>query len=290
MLYNIFLKINRMLKIHAPYLNLKYTLECWQCFRRKNHGEYYTQILIDRVVKLRKNWDYLFVESDNDYHLKEVIYDYFDFYTDYQSVESEISQIDDNIKKAVSNTSGLRILNQNFFEIVISYIISANNNIPRISKSIGKISQIFGQKVIFENQEYYLFPKPSLLQKASISDLQDCGVWYRAPYIIDTVSKFCEWKFDLDFSESTEILRKELLQFKWIWPKVADCILLFSLQKKESFPIDTRVEKVMNELYIHDKTDKNIKKDIQKYVKDNFWSYAWLIQEHLFYNKRMGRI
>ena len=279
-----------MIKIETNCLNLKYSLECWQCFRRQNHGDYYTQILADRVVKLRQEWEYLFVESDNDYHLKEVIQDYLDFYTDYQKVESEISKIDNNIKKAVNNTSGLRILNQNFFETVISYIISANNNIPRISKSIEKISQKFWQKVIFENQEYYLFPRPALLQKATISDLQDCGVWYRAPYIIDTVSKFCKWKFDFDFSDSTEVLRKQLLQHKWIWPKVADCILLFSLQKKESFPIDTRVEKVMNELYIHSETDKDIKKEIQKYVKNNFWSYAWLIQEHLFYNKRMAWI
>lgn len=279
-----------MLEIQTKCFNLKYTLECWQCFRWQNHGEYYTQILADRVVKLREDGESLFVKSDNDYHLNEVVHDYFDFYTDYQNIELEISDIDDNIKKAVKHTSGLRILNQNFFETVISYIISANNNIPRISKSIEKISQKFWKKVVFENQEYYLFPTPASLQKASILDLQDCGVWYRAPYIIDTVSKFCEWKFDFDFSDSTEILRKELLQFKWIWPKVADCILLFSLQKKESFPIDTRVEKVMNELYIHDKSDKNIKKDIQKYVKNNFGPYAWLIQEHLFYNKRMGRL
>jgi N-glycosylase/DNA lyase len=127
-------------------------------------------------VKLRKDGEYLFIESDNDYHLHEVIRDYFDFYTDYQNIEAEISKIDDNIQKAVNNTSGLRILNQNFFEIVISYIISANNNIPRISKSIEKISQRFGQKIIFEDQEYYLFPRPALLQKASMSDLQDCGV------------------------------------------------------------------------------------------------------------------
>lgn len=279
-----------MCEIKTEKFNLKYTLECWQCFRQQNFWDYYIQILSDRVIKIRQNWDIISVSSYKNDNLENIIKQYFDLNEDYKKIENEISKIDWNIKIAVKNTSWLRILNQDFFETVISYIISANNNIPRISKSINKISEKFGDKVEFENQIFYLFPRPEQLQKATISDLQNCWTWYRAPYIIDTVNRFCNWEIDLDPKANTEILRKELLKFKWIWPKVADCILLFSLQKKDSFPIDTRVQKVMNELYIHYPNKKNINKQIQNYVKTNFWDYAWLIQEHLFYNKRIWLI
>lgn len=280
-----------MIKIKTNHFNLNYTLTCGQCFRaQKINDNTFYQILSDRVVKIKQDWDIIKIESNTNNNLEKIIRQYFDLDTDYNKLESEISKIDSNISKAIKNTSWLRILNQNFFETIISYIISANNNIPRISKSINKISEKFGEKIEFDNNIFYLFPSPENLKKATIQDLQDCWTWYRAPYIIDTVSKFCHWELNLNPKEDTEILRKKLLKFKWIGPKVADCILLFSLQKKDSFPIDTRVEKVMNELYIHSTTNKNIKKDIQKYVKDNFWDNAWLIQEHLFYNKRMWRL
>lgn len=279
-----------MIQLKTKNFNLKYTLECGQCFRRKKIDNFYIQILSDRVVKLEQNWEYLNISSNKPENLEETIKNYFDLYEDYGKIENQISKIDKNIKNAVKNTNWLRILNQEFFETVISYIISANNNIPRISKSINLISENFWKKVSFEGNEYYLFPDAKSLKNATLSDLKSCWVWYRAEYIIDTTSKFYNWELNCNINHSYPEYKKYLLKFKWIWSKVADCILLFSLQKKESFPIDTRVEKVMNELYIHNQNDKDNKKEIQKYVKNNFWKYAWLIQEHLFYNKRMWRI
>ncbi len=278
------------IQIKTNYFNLKYTLECGQCFRRQKKWNFYYQILSDRVVKLHQDGNILSVTSNNFENLEKIIKHYFDFDVDYWKIENDISQIDKNIKLAVQNTSWLRILNQNFFETVISYIISANNNIPRISKSINKISKTFGDQIIFDDEIFYLFPTIWQLQTVSVSDLEKCWVWYRAPYIVATVQNLFEHRNLIDETQDTKILRKQLLNFKWIWPKVADCILLFALQKKESFPIDTRVEKVMKELYLPDYTWNNIKKEIQKYIQVQFWKYAWLIQEHLFYNKRMWRI
>lgn len=277
-------------QIKTNCFNLSHTLECGQCFRWQKKWDIYFQILSDRVVKLQQKWSILEISSNKTENLKNTIINYFDLDLDYWKIENEISQIDENIQSAVKNTSWLRILNQNFFETVISYIISANNNIPRISKSINKISEKYGEKVDFDGEIFYLFPTISQLKNATIWELERCGVWYRSPYIIETAKNLCNCQNLINRDDETNIIRKQLLSLKWIWPKVADCILLFSLQKKESFPIDTRVEKVMKELYLPDYTWNNIKKEIQNYVQSHFWKYAWLIQEHLFYNKRMWRI
>ena len=159
--------------IKVTCFNLKYTLECGQCFRwNKIDEEYYIGVIKDRVIKIKQKGNKLYVSSDNMNNLENVIYEYFDFNTNYINIEKRISKIDENVNNAVKNTSGIHILNQDFFETLISYIISANNNIPRISKSVNLISQKYGKQIIFENEEYYLFPTPNELKDVSEEDLE----------------------------------------------------------------------------------------------------------------------
>ena len=154
--------------IEVTCFNLKYTLECGQCFRwNKIDEDYYIGVIKDRVIKIKQKGNKLYFSSDNMNNLENVIYEYFDFNTNYINIEKRISKIDENVNNAVKNTSGIHILNQDFFETLISYIISANNNIPRISKSVNLISQKYGKKIIFENEEYYLFPTPNELKDVS---------------------------------------------------------------------------------------------------------------------------
>lgn len=278
------------LKIEANYFNLKYTLECGQCFRWTKEDEYYIGIIKDRVIKIKQEDSYLYILSSKEENLEKVVKEYFELSRDYESIENRISKVDEYVKKAVSNTSGLRHLNQDLFETIISYIISANNNIPRISKSVNEISKRYGKKIIFDNKEYYLFPTPAELKNVTIEEYRECGVGFRDKYIFNTVKEINEGNFNLDEIKelSTEVLRERLLSLMGIGPKVADCILLFSCGRQEVFPVDVWVERVMKKLYFK---EANVsKKEILKYSDENFGSDAGIIQQHLFYNIRENLI
>lgn len=273
--------------------NLKYTLECGQCFRwNKIDEEYYIGVIKDRVIKIKQKGNKLYVSSDNMNNLENVIYEYFDFNTNYINIEKRISKIDENVNNAVKNTSGIHILNQDFFETLISYIISANNNIPRISKSVNLISQKYGKKIIFENKEYCLFPTPNELKNVLEEDFKKCGVGFRARYLKHAVQDILNEKIDIKSinETSTEILKSKLLDIMGVGPKVADCILLFSCQKKDVFPIDVWVERVMTNLYFKDYGRAMKKKEILEYAQKHFGKDAGIVQQHLFYNVREGLI
>lgn len=278
------------LKIKVDCFNLKYTLECGQCFRWKNIDDYYVGVIKDRVIKIRQDGDYIYVRSNEEKDLEKVVKDYFELEKDYKSIEERISIVDEYVKKALKNTSGMRHLKQDFFETIISYIISANNNIPRISKSVNEISRKYGKKIEFDEEEYYLFPTPEQLKDVTVDDYRACGVGFRDKYIFNTVKRINNKEIDLLKMQEmdTQSLRKELLSLMGIGPKVADCILLFSCQRQEVFPIDVWVERVMKKLYFNDKDVS--KKEILKYASDKFRDDAGIIQQHLFYNIRENLI
>ena len=255
--------------IEVTCFNLKYTLECGQCFRwNKIDEEYYIGVIKDRVIKIKQKGNKLYVSSDNMNNLENVIYEYFDFNTNYINIEKRISKIDENVNNAVKNTSGIHILNQDFFETLISYIISANNNIPRISKSVNLISQKYGKKIIFENEEYYLFPTPNELKDVSEEDFKKCGVGFRARYLKYAVEGILSKKINIEKLRGlpTNKLKMELLKIMGVGPKVADCILLFSCKRREVFPIDVWVERVMTNLYFKDYGRAMKKKEILEYA------------------------
>ena len=279
------------LEINVDYFNLKYTLECGQCFRWKKIDEdYYIGIIKDRVIKIKQDKNKLFVLSNNYSNLEKVVREYFELDKDYKIIEERISKVDEYVEKAVKNTSGLRHLKQDFFETIISYIISANNNIPRISKSVNEISKRYGKEIEFEGEKYYLFPRPEELKKVTIDEYRECGVGFRDKYIYNTVRKINNGEINLETMQEmdTLTLRNLLLTLMGIGPKVADCILLFSCSRQEVFPIDVWVERVMKKLYFEDKDVS--KKEILKYADEKFGKDAGIIQQHLFYNIRENLI
>lgn len=281
-----------MIEIKVECFNLKATLECGQCFRWKKIDENeYIGVIKDRVIRVKQIGDMLKVWSNNEKDLKNVVINYFSLDKDYKKIEEEISCIDDNIQKSLKNSSGLRHLNQDFFECLISYIISANNNIPRISKSVNEISKRYGKKVMFENEEYYLFPTINELKDVTIEDYRNCGVGFRDKYLYSTVNMIINDNIELEKLKKYDTLKlkKILLSFKGVGNKVADCILLFSCGKSEVFPIDVWVEKVMKKLYFDNKEDVT-KTQILEYACTNFKQYSGIVQQHLFYNIRENMI
>lgn len=278
------------LEIDVKCFNLKYTLECGQCFRWKLIDDNtYVGIVKDRVIKIKQTGEKIYIWSSLKEGLKEVVYEYFDLNTDYEKLEKSIAKVDDNIKKSLAFSSGIHILNQPLFETVISYIISANNNIKRISKSVDDISKMFGKKVMFEKKEYYLFPTLEELSNATMDDLLKCGTGFRARYILNNINELMSNPNVLDelLKLETAEARTSLMKFMGIGPKVADCILLFSLKKTEVFPVDVWVKRIMEKLYFKEGTSL---KEISEYASRNYGKNAGIIQQHLFHNVRIGNI
>lgn len=279
------------IELDVKCFNLKYTLECGQCFRwNKIDENTYIGVVKDRVLKVRQEGNKIFIKSDKEENLEKVVRYYFDLDRDYEKLEKKIVLIDDNIAKAVKNTSGLRNLNQDFFEMLISYIISANNNIPRISKSVNEISKRYGKEIEFEGQRYYLFPTPDELRDVTIDEFRECGVGFRDKYIYKTVEKINNKEIDLEQLQKldTEKLKAALLSLMGVGPKVADCILLFSCARQEVFPIDVWVQRIMRRLYYNN--EEVSKNEILRYARENFGENAGIIQQHLFYNVRENMI
>ncbi|MBR1884293.1 MAG: 8-oxoguanine DNA glycosylase [Clostridia bacterium] len=273
--------------------NLQDTLECGQCFRweriddgslGRDYSEY-IGVISDRVLHVKQEKDKLYVTSNVEDHLKRVVQYYFDLYNNYDTIEEEISKIDENIKKAVGNTSGIHILNQAQFETIISYIISSNNNIPRIKKSIAEISKRYGTKVEFEGKKYYLFPTIDQLSNVTIAEFKECGVGFRDKYLVKTIADLKENNVcdECNTALTNSQLRKILMSFVGVGPKVADCVMLFSFGRQDVFPIDVWVKRAMENLYM----DKECSiKEITRFANDRFGSYSGIVQQHLFHNIR----
>lgn len=222
--------------------------------------------------------------------IKEIVTDYFDLNRNYSEIKEKLSKIDENVNLSIKYGDGIRILNQDLWETIISFIISANNNIPRIKGIIEILSEKYGKEIKWNGEKYYTFPTPEELQNASVQDFRDLGTGFRDIRLYETTKMVLEKKVDLVdlYNLNTLDAREKLLSLSGVGPKVADCILLFSdLKRFDVFPIDVWVRRVMNELYIKNPDENKVnKKDIAKIAKEKFGDLEGLAQQYLFYWKR----
>ena len=265
--------------------------ECGQCFRwNQNEDGTYTGIFKENVINVQEKENEIIFRGICKGNIKEVTEEYFDLGRNYEEIKEKLSQIDDNLKKSIDYGQGIRILNQDLWETIMSFIISANNNIPRIKGIIERISAKYGKAIEYNGKIYYTFPMPEELKNVSIQEYRELGAGFRDKYLYQTVQDVLNGKIDLEklHSKDTENVRKELLNLQGVGPKVADCILLFSsLKRFEVFPIDVWVRRVMNELYIKkEKEDSVNKNEINELAEKKFGSLAGLAQQYLFYWKR----
>ena len=270
--------------------DLVHIFECGQCFRwYKNDDESYTGVIKYGVLNVKKINNDIYFKGFLDCDIKDVIYDYFDLENDYSKIKKEFGKIDCNLKEATKFGSGIRILRQDLWEMVISYIISSNNNIPRIKKIINEISKKYGKKITWNNNDYYLFPTVNELSIASKEDLRTLGTGFRDKYIFETTNLIKNKVIDLNKLKelSTIDARNVIKQGSGIGDKVADCILLFGMHRFDVFPVDVWVRRVMNELYIHNKDENNVKKEeIIDFASKKFGDKMGLAQQYLFYYRR----
>lgn len=271
--------------------NPKHIFECGQCFRwNPNNDGSYTGVFKNNVLNVKKEDNKIIFRGICEENIIKTCINYFDLDTDYTEIKKKLASIDNNLKTSVEYGEGIRILNQDLWETLISFIISANNNIPRIKGIIERLSKTYGKPIVWNEDTYYTFPTPEELSKANIEDLRKLGLGFRDKRVFETtkmINENRELLTKLQQEENVELLREELNKFPGVGPKVADCIMLFSLRKFNVFPIDVWVRRVMNELYIKSDDEAKVsKKQIEKLAEEKYGNIAGLAQQYLFYWRR----
>ena len=270
---------------------LKDIFDCGQCFRwnKENDGSY-TGIVKNGVLNVYCDSKKIFFKGVLEEDIKEFVYRYFDFDRDYDKIKKVLSKIDEYMEESIKYGNGIRILNQDLWETIISFIISANNNIPRIKGIIDRLSKNYGTKVVFEGVDYYLFPTPEQLKDVTVAEFRGLGLGFRDIRLYETTHMVLNNEIDFNKLHNIDTVsaREKLLTLSGVGPKVADCILLFSTLKRfDIFPIDVWVRRVMNDLYINNPDENKVsKKLITTIANEKFGNLAGIAQQYLFYWKR----
>ena len=270
----------------------KHIFECGQCFRWNTEKDgSYTGVFGKNVANINKINNDIVIKGIFEGNAKEICNSYFDLDRSYEEIKRKLSSIDEYLKESIEYGKGIRMLNQDLWENIISFIISANNNIPRIKGIIERISKKYGKKIIWHNKEYYTFPNEKELSMANVQDLRKLGLGFRDIRVYNTTRKIMKKEVNLDElkeEKDTKKVRDILLSLDGVGPKVADCILLFSdLKRLDVFPIDVWVRRVMNELYIKQEDESKVsKKLIEKIAYDKYGNLSGIAQQYLFYWKR----
>lgn len=282
--YNIIQDNNKIILKDMKNFDPKHIFECGQAFRWKVEDDNsYTAIAYGRVINVKREKDDIVLKNTNLDDIKGIWYNYFDLGRDYDEIKRILSE-DDVLREAIKFGEGIRILNQDPFETVISFIISANNQIPRIKKSIELIANHYGERI--EGTEYYSFPTPEALSKAKAEDLKEiCRVGFRGERIVETSKIIARGDIDLNeiFNMPKEEGKEILMTLPGVGPKVSECILLFAFKKSDAFPVDVWVKRVMEYFYLKEDTNEKL---IGDYGAKLFGSLAGFAQQYLFYYAR----
>ena len=241
-------------------------------------------------------------EDKNEKVEKEILYEYLDLNRDYFKIKKDILEKTKDtagaleVKEAISYGKGIRILKQDILETTISFIISANNNIPRIKKSVEYISKNYGERIEIDEEIFgidlkdfkenmYTFPKIDKLVKLTEEDFKNAGTGFRAKRLVDTIRKIKDGFLENTENLSDEQLYEKLIQLDGVGPKVANCIMLFGYNRLDSFPIDVWVKRVMHEVFFKGEEEKDVTNDrIMNIVKDI--KNRGIMQQYLFYWRR----
>lgn len=285
------------MKLNGVPLDLDVTLCCGQVFRWNKKRDWWYGVAGGEAFKVRQvNGELEFANVD-----AKFIMNYFGLDDDLQKIGAVIGR-DEHIRKALREFWGLRIIRQDPWECLISYICATYKNIPAIRHMLLNLSSRFGERTVLDGMEFFTFPTPEKLAGATSKDLLECGLGYRAKYVQDTSKRIFENGFELESLRQLSYMqaKKQLCSFAGVGPKVADCILLFSLGKNEAFPVDRWVERVILNHYVEKLSPELSQKLAQRkgltnsdYAKLNvfgreyFGEYAGYAQEYLYHYERV---
>ncbi len=267
-----------------------HVFECGQCFRWiKQSDSSYTGVVKGKIANMKYTDGVLVIKGTTEEEFENLWFDYLDLGRDYSRIKEILSSKDEVMKRAVDFGYGIRLLRQDIWETLISFIISANNRIPMIMKTVAAMSQVYGEGLRFDGKAYYSFPSADRLAESNVEELEVCRGGFRCKYIINTSVMVKGGVVKLQRLEGmdSDEARKELTKLPGVGNKVADCTLLYSGTKYDVFPTDVWVKRVMEELYF--KREASFK-EIQDFAADYFGEHAGLAQQYLFYYARENRI
>ena len=272
------------MKIQLKDLVHEHTFDCGQCFRweRQDDGSY-IGVANSQAVRISSDGEDVFIDGIAEKDYENFWKKYLDAERDYGEIKKAVS-INETMEKAVSFGNGIRILRQDFFETLISFIISQRSSIPKIKSSVKKLCEMCGEKIEFEGKSYYAFPTPEKVASLSEEQVRSLGVGYRAPYILKAANAVLHGEIDAGFLEKgdTDSARKALLSLYGVGDKVCDCVLLFSLGKYDLFPADVWIKRVMEEEF------DSI--DAKKAGESQFGLYSGFAQQYLFYWRKFDNV
>jgi N-glycosylase/DNA lyase len=280
--------------------NLDFTLQCGQAFRWRKIGEWWYGIVRQNVVKVRQTASVLEFQTYPEELDSKFLESYFRLDDDLPKIYSLIVK-DRHIKAAIERFKGLRLMRQEPWECLISYICATNKNIPAIKDIILNLSKKFGNKLLFDGLEFYTFPTPRHLANAGIEELKACKLGFRAERVLDVSRKVSTREVNLEALRKLNYdeARTELMKLPGVGPKVADCVLLFSLDKLEAFPIDVWMKRIFMEYYADHFEPSFVKKVLSKksltrgeynriglFGRRYFGKFVGYAQEYLYHFKR----
>mgnify|MGYP000843894130 CR=1 FL=1 len=283
------MKVNRYVKD----FNLQQIFDCGQCFRWEREADgSYTGIAFGKPVNISLEETaslegMLTVDNTTESDFEMIWHPYLDLGRDYGPIKHTLAQSDAVMADVIRSGSGIRILNQDKWETVVSFLISQNSNIPRIKRCIETLACMFGTEAgEYAGRTFYELPAPEVLATLTVSDLEPVKLGYRAAYLIETAKavaaddgEILARTGDMPFEEAYTYLTG----LHGIGPKVAHCILLFSMGKTESFPIDVWIRRVMHHLYGFAERDAA---GIRSFAAETFGGYGGIAQQYLFYYMR----
>ncbi|AOR22522.1 DNA-3-methyladenine glycosylase family protein [Clostridium taeniosporum] len=284
--------------------NLKHIFECGQIFRFEEiQKDNFIVIAFGRLIELVQRNNEVFVYNTTEEEVKEIWLNYFDLNRDYSNIKEELSK-DELLKQSIEFGYGIRVLNQDSFEMLLSFIISARNNIPSIKKTVNKISEKWGNKIEYKGKIYYSFPTIQQIKDATLDEIKETGASFRSKYLLDTIQNIYRSTindseiqdnedsfnvYNLDYIKklNDDECHKALQEFKGVGAKVADCIMLFSMGKTSAFPVDVWVKRAMIHFYNAEEGSLN---KIRIFARNKFGKLSGFAQQYLFYYARENNI
>ena len=259
--------------------DVELSLFCGQAFRwEKNEDGSFTGTVRGKVLNISQNGSSVILKNTTKEDFQNIWLDYFDLERDYADICKRFED-DIYLKKARDEYYGIRVLNQEPWEALCSFIISQNNNIPRIKNTIEKLCEGYGTKI----DEYYAFPSYEQLSLIPIDFFKSIGCGYRAEYLVNAIKNLKDFNYKQINDISTDDARAILMKIKGIGRKVADCILLFGFYKTDVFPTDTWITKVYEDEF----GENNLSAvKISEYYSKKFGNLAGFAQQYMFYAKR----
>ncbi|MEM2925392.1 MAG: DNA glycosylase [Methanocellales archaeon] len=269
------------MEFYIENFNLHHTLNCGQVFRWRFNGREWIGIVKNSIVKAKQMNGILAVEADLD---SEVISNYFRLDDDLEEIYSCIGR-DKNIQRAIELYRGLRLIRQDPWECLISFVCSAASNIPRIQNMIENLCKNFGARIA---PRYYSFPTPSRLSSATELELRKCGLGFRSAIVLEAAKLVVNREIDLDRLPRLDYstAKEKLKAIKGVGDKIADCVLLFSCDKLEAFPVDRHIKRYIQRVYLKRCASNEA---IRNFARNYFGKYCGYAQQYIFTYQRERR-